>query len=311
VSPLDGAAGSSGTGSLSSSGAIRTINASDLLVGANTVQTGATGPGSGFTQRIMTVPDGDIVEDQIVKSAGSYTATGPVAFGGWVAQMAAFRAASTPTSTPTPAPLPVKYVQGAYQVPQSPQSSVSVPYPGTQMAGNLSVVIVGWDDAVNSVSSVTDSRGNTYKRATGPVQLNGLSQSIYYASNIAAGSNTVMVTFTGSAVFPDIRILEYSGINVSNPFDVAGGAGGSGTLSSSGPITTSSANDLVLGANTVANGTNGPGAGFTQRMITVPNSDIVEDMTVNSLGSYSATAPLAPGDWVMQIVAFRAVVQPK
>jgi hypothetical protein len=133
-----------------------------------------------------------------------------------------------------------------------------------------------------------------------------LSQSIYYASNIAGGSNTVTVTFSGAATFTDIRILEYSGIDASNPFDIAAGFGGSGATSSAGPITTSSVNDLLIGANTVGNGTNGPGSGFAQKILT-QDGDIVEDKTGNPLGSYTATAPLAPGDWVMQEVAFRAI----
>jgi hypothetical protein len=49
----------------------------------------------------------------------------------------------------------------------------------------------------------------TYSLAVGPTVLSGpLSQSIYYAKNIAAataGANMVKVTFTSAAVFPDIR----------------------------------------------------------------------------------------------------------
>ena len=82
-------------------------------------------------------------------------------------------------------------------------------------------------------------------------------------------------------------------------------------MSSSGAVTTSSASDLLVAGNVVANQTSGPGTGFAQKILTVPDSDIVEDEIVNSLGSYTATAPLGSGDWVMQIVAFRAAAQPK
>jgi hypothetical protein len=202
----------------------------------------------------------------------------------------------------------VKYIQSAYATPQIPQSTVPVTYPTAQTAGNLNVVIVGWDDTVNSISSVTDSKGNIYKLASGPVQFNSLRQSIYYASNIATGSNTVTVTFTGSAVYPDVRILEYSGVNGSNPLDIAAGSGGSGSTSSAGPVTTSSVNDLLIGANMVATGASGPGTGFTQRILT-GDGDIVEDKIGNPIGSYTATVTLSPGDWVMQIVGFRAATQ--
>lgn len=43
-----------------------------------------------------------------------------------------------------------------------------------------------------------------------PVRARRLRQSIYYAKNIAGGSNTVTVTFN-QAAFVDVRALEYSG----------------------------------------------------------------------------------------------------
>ena len=56
--------------------------------------------------------------------------------------------------------------------------------------------------------------------------------------------------------------------------------------------------------------TGGAGTGFTSRIITSPNSDIAEDRVVTSTGSYSATAPVSSGAWVMQMVAFRAAGSP-
>ena len=34
--------------------------------------------------------------------------------------------------------------------------------PNVQTAGNLNVVIIGWNDATTTVSSVADTEGNTY-----------------------------------------------------------------------------------------------------------------------------------------------------
>jgi hypothetical protein len=51
----------------------------------------------------------------------------------------------------------------------------------------------------------------------------------------------------------------------------------------------------------------GPGAGFTSRIITTPDSDIAEDRIVTAIGTYSATASLNPtGNWVMQMATFKA-----
>jgi hypothetical protein len=295
INPVDVVGGTTGAGSTSDSGEVRTRNGSDLLLGANYVQTGTTGPGNGFTQQLVTGPHRDLTEDQVVTTTGLYSATAPLSLPGWwVMQMVAFRAAPA-------------YVQGAYATPQTPQTTVSVTYSASESAGNLNVVIVGWNDTTNVVNSVSDSQGNTYQLAVGPTkQSTALSQSIYYAKNIVGGSNTVTVRFSGSAVYPDIRILEYSGLDASNPLDVARGESGSGSPSSSGAITTTSPTEVLVAANTVTGLTNGAGSGFTQRILTSPDGDIAEDEVVTASGSYTATAPLDSGGWVMQIAAFRA-----
>jgi uncharacterized protein YciI len=318
VSPVDVSAAATGNSATSTSGAVITKNATDLLVGANLVWTSTAGPGSGLTQRLLT-QDGDIAEDRVVTAAGSYNASASLSSAGtWVMQIVAFRAAGsqTPAPTPTPTPTPTQaaltYVQGNYAAPQSPLTAVTVKYPAAQTAGHLNVVIVGWNDATAQVSSLTDSRGNVYQSAVGPTVLTGsnpVSQSIYYAKNISAasaGANTVTVKFTAAAYYPDIRILEYSGIDAVSPVDVTAGATGNSTTSSSGAVITKNAKDLLVGANLVWTSTTGPGSGLTQRLLT-QDGDIAEDRMVTATGSYNANAPLSSaGAWVMQMVAFRA-----
>ena len=189
------------------------------------------------------------------------------------------------------------FVQINSAVPQSTAaSSVSVTFTAAQTAGNLNVVIVGWNDITANVSSLSDSAGNIYIRALGPTLGSGLSQSIYYAKNIlgaAAGGNRVTISFSPAAVYPDVRILEYSGIDPINAVDVTAAGTGSSTNSNSGAVQTGNANDLLVGANIVFTSTNGPGTGYTNRVITYPNGDLAEDRVVTSTGSYSAVAPLA------------------
>ncbi|PYN30521.1 MAG: hypothetical protein DMD98_18850, partial [Candidatus Rokuibacteriota bacterium] len=121
-----------------------------------------------------------------------------------------------------------------------------------------------------------------------------------------AGGNTVTVTFNGPATFPDIRILEYSGADVTAPVDVTATGTGNSASSSTAAVTTTNANDLLFAANTVATLTSAAGAGFTSRVITNPGGDIAEDRLATATGSYSAAASLnAAGPWVMQMVAFR------
>src|SRR5258706_1112557 len=205
----------------------------------------------------------------------------------------------------------ISFVQVNSATPQSSATTVTVRYASAQAAGDLNVVVVGWNDATALVSSVADTLGNTYVRAVGPtVRAGSATQSIYYAANIAAAAanaNTVTVTFNVAAVNADIRIAEYRGIATSNPVDVTAAAVGSSTSTDSGAATTTNANDLLVGANVVQKHTSGPGTSYTSRIITSPDGDILEDRVVTSTGSYSAVAPSSPtGWWIMQMVAFKA-----
>jgi hypothetical protein len=207
-------------------------------------------------------------------------------------------------------PTGIAFVQGNYSTPQTSQTTVTVPFTAAQVAGDLNVVVVGWNDSAVTVSSVTDQIGNIYTLAVGPtVQLGVATQSIYYAKNIGlatGGTNTVTVTFSSGAQNPDIRVLEYSGVDLNTPVDVTAANIGSSTNSSSGSVTTTNATDLLFAANLVQTETAGAGTGFANRMVTSPDGDIVEDQMVTSAGSYSATAPVSPsGSWIMQMVAFR------
>jgi hypothetical protein len=197
----------------------------------------------------------------------------------------------------------VAFVQVAAATPQSPMSAVSVAYPAVQSAGNLNVIVVGWNDSTSVVNTISDTAGNAYQLAIGPTRGTNFSQCIYYAPKIKAGANRVTVTFNQLVAYVDLRALEYKGVNT---LDAKVGASGKGSTSNSGSAKTTVASELIFGANTVAHITNGSGAGFTPRIITSPDGDIAEDRVVSATGSYRATAPLTGnGTWVMQMVTFK------
>ena len=187
---------------------------------------------------------------------------------------------------------------------QSSNSSVAVPYGKAQTAGDLNIVVVGWGDSSSTISSVTDSQGNTYSLAVGPTSISNLQQSIYYAKNIAGGNDTVAVTFNQTVAYPDIRILEYSGLDTISPLNVTAAAAGSGTSASSGSANTTAPNELIFGAGTCANEFSGPGSGFTNRIINI-YGNIAEDKMVSSTGNYAATAINSGGGWIMQMATFK------
>jgi glucose/arabinose dehydrogenase/chitodextrinase len=207
------------------------------------------------------------------------------------------------------APSAPAFVQQAYATPQSTSVTTQpVAFPAPQAAGNLDAVVVGWNDITANVASVTDSAGNTYQPAAPVTRGNGVSQAIYYAANVKAGANAVTVTFDRPAAYPDVRIAEYAGLDTGAPLDGQASAVGSAATASSGNLTTTKAVSLLLGAGTTTGGFSGAGSGYTLRVITQPDIDILEDRTVTATGTYSATAP-GVGNWVMQVVAFRAAGQ--
>ncbi len=270
-----------------------------------------TGTNFGATPGTSTVTFNGIVGAPSSWSATSIVASVPsgATTGNVVVTVGGTASNSVPFTVSTPASL--AFVQAGYATPQSPQSTVVVPYALAQTAGNLNVVVVGWNDSTAKVGSVVDSKGNVYSLAVGPTVQTGVATlAVYYAKNIAAAAangNIVTVTFTAAANYPDIRIAEYTGLDTVNPLDVSVAAQGNSSTSNSGTVATTNANDLLVGANLVQTGTTGPGAGYTSRVITTPDADILEDQIVTVTGNYSATAPISPSaSWIMQMVAFRA-----
>jgi RHS repeat-associated protein len=297
VNPLDTSVAAQGTSSTSSSGSVTTTNGHDMLVAANLVQDLTSGPGAGYTNRMITYPDGDILEDSLVLSTGNYTATAPLSSScAWIMQLVAFRLAS---NTPT-------FIQSNNVTPSTDVASTTVAYRLPQSAGDLNVVAVGWSDAVSQVQSVTDTAGNTYALAVGPTVGVG-TQAIYYAKNIAAtASNQVTVTLTQPAHCLDVRIAEYGGLDKVNPLDGTGAANGTGT-SSTASVTTTSTSDVLVAANLVQTLTTAADPNYAMRELTSPDGDILEDRAVQTAGNYSASATQYSGAWIMQLVAFRPV----
>ena len=152
---------------------------------------------------------------------------------------------------------------------------------------------------------MTDSAGNAYQVAVPTFRGGGLSQAIYYATNILSGDNTVTVTFHIPAKYVDLRVTEYSGLSQDHPFDAGASASGTGALADSGPVTTSQANELLFAAGMTGSGFNGPADGWALEIITQPDSDIVQDMVAASPGTYKVPTSLGSAGWLMQVAEFR------
>ena len=176
-----------------------------------------------------------------------------------------------------------------------------------QTAGNLNIVAVGWNDTTSTVSSVSDSRGNIYAQAGTMTTGTGLRQAIYYAKNIAAGSNTVTVVFNQAAAYVDVRILEYSGLDTTSPLDVTAGAAGSSASANSGAATTTAGNELIFGAGMTASRYSAAGTGFTSRIITSLGRGHCGRQGGQQRGQLQRLRPPdLSSNWVMQMATFRA-----
>jgi outer membrane protein assembly factor BamB len=213
-------------------------------------------------------------------------------------------ALTTTTETAT-----AQFVQVNSATPQTNQSSLSVPFPQGQGAGDLNVVAIGFSDSTSTITSVTDTAGNTYQLAAPLTRGSGMSQAIYYAKNINAagpGNNAVTVRFSGAVPYPDMRVAEYAGLDAVNPFDTSASASGTVAAASSGNLTTSAANELIFGAGYTSGVFTGGTNGFTARIITPFDADIAGDKSAATPGTYAATASQSgAANWVMQAAAFR------
>lgn len=123
---------------------------------------------------------------------------------------------------------------------------------GTSTAsGSTFLLFVAWDNGVN-ISSVSDSKGNTYT-ALGTEQLDGAGgrSRVYRCINGTGGSShTATANFSGTA-FPTLHLIECTGVDTSSPIDIvtqASGTGGSAGISSTiNTGTLSTANQVVVG----------------------------------------------------------------
>src|SRR6202040_1334983 len=212
ASPLDVGAGAVGNGTTGNSGSKTTTSANELIVGVGNPSTVFTGPGTGFSNRMINA-FGGIAEDKIVNSTGSYNATATLTSGAWVMQMAAFRG-SGQGSSGNPAPT------GTSIAPSTGPASggTAVTITGTGFQSGATVSLGGTAATSVVVSSSTSITATTAAHAAGAVNVvvtnsdaqsgtlpNGYTygnpaptvSSIAPSSGPAAGGTAVTITGTG------------------------------------------------------------------------------------------------------------------
>ena len=172
--------------------------------------------------------------------------------------------------------------------------------------GDLLVAVVRCNASV-SISSVTDTAGNTYSLAVGPTTDPGTSwkQAIYYAGNIKAqgAGNKVTVTFSSAITSANVHVMEFSQQATSSLLDVTAASAGNGTALNSGSATTNASLELLVGAGTAASGTASAGPGYAPLIYF--NNVLVEQQSVATTGNYSGTETnSASTNWTMQLATW-------
>jgi hypothetical protein len=192
-------------------------------------------------------------------------------------------------------------------------TTASLTFSAANTAGNFIAVAIRAGQP-NQTFTVTDSGGNSYQKA---IEINNGSDdtlALYYAQNIAGGTNTITVsdTIQGTLRF---AILEYAGIAASSALDVTAAAQGSGTNPSSGSVATTANGDLLLGAVATSDSPGfSAGGGYTieETIPAAPGTKLIaEDAVQAAAGSAVLTATLAASDsWAAVLAAFRPVQAP-
>lgn len=151
----------------------------------------------------------------------------------------------------------------------------------------------------------TDTNLNSWNNLD---QVNGaaLATGLGWSFNCTAGANTV-ISGSGTA---QLSIEEHSGVDPAGTIDQSAKVGGvTSNAPSSGPITTSIDNELLIGVC----GANGPvktaGVGWTER----GNGQylILEDQVALLIGTFSATCSLDSGaTWMALIASFPGISAP-
>jgi hypothetical protein len=187
-------------------------------------------------------------------------------------------------------------------------STYSVGFSSPVTTSDLLLVAIGTNVPTATITSVTDTLGNTFTPATGLVAnpLVGVGEQIWMANSKGSSADTVAVVLSQAANV-HLIIAEYSGIAA--VVDATAAAGPmSGTAADSGALTTLTPGDLLFShiVTTSLNHTFTAGTGYTLRQTTPTGASAIEDQLVSATGSYHGTFGLGTADyWICVLVALK------
>lgn len=206
------------------------------------------------------------------------------------------------------------YIQSVSKPSTGVSPMTSLAFGSSTTTGNLIVVTVSDNGGVtNGITSVTDSKGNTYTKI--PNESDGSSTlSMWYAKNITGGaSHTVTIAWNTSLVSQASFIAqEFSGSDTTSPLDRYTSAHSTSTTPSSGatPTTTTDAQLVVAGvAYFSTNTTTTLGSGYSNLASTgITNANVsMESKVISSAAAQTGTFTLAASkSWAAGVATFKA-----
>jgi hypothetical protein len=198
----------------------------------------------------------------------------------------------------------IKLVQATASGNETGAANLSVAFATNNAAGNF-LIVTGTAARPARNISVSDSLGNTYSVAMGPLTdtVQNVTLYIWYVPVCKGGANTVTIVPSGGTAALEIHASEWSGLANTNPLDVTAFATGTGTSVSSGSKTTTSNGDLIFGFGWVFN-TATAGTGFTP--LSLINGDLDEYQIQAFAGSVAATFTQASGTWLGAMATFKS-----
>ena len=190
-------------------------------------------------------------------------------------------------------PSPIHFIQKSVNGNESTVSNISATFPSNNTAGNL-LIVTGTAARPHGTITVSDTAGNTYLPAIGPVTdpAQDVTAYIWYVPNCRGGANKVTLTpSTPDAM--EIHVSEFSGLATTLPVDQVASAAGTGPTASSGASTTTVNGELVFGYTFLFN-TASAGAGYTG--LSLVNGDL-DEYLVQSIAGTCPPHLRKPVDW--------------
>lgn len=177
--------------------------------------------------------------------------------------------------------------------------------------GNFLIFACGTNSQTNNVTGLTDTESNSWVQANWtPFIGQNESLVVFYALNIVGGTHDTILTYTGGGgCLRVFSMSEWSGMPTSGLLaaivdGVSGTHGASGSCDP-GAITTTNANDVIIGAGVnYSTGTHGfEASGYTQ--LTTSSAQDAEYKIVSATGSYDPLFTTTTGIWMCTGVAFK------